>query len=114
MEKRGYYSGSSIAGKLTQRYREQGFFARGNIFYRLDGEGIHFRRFFSGKQLTIPIEAIEEIIFSPSNSGKRLFRHVFTTVIWRHDDLSLHSGFRFSPEDESFLIALGGTENKRT
>ena len=90
---RGYYFGTVVDGKWWRRYREEGFFARGNGEYRLESGQFTFSKYLTGTPLTIPYRAIVAVETGRWHAGRWGGGLPVVKILWLKDGRRLSSGF---------------------
>jgi hypothetical protein len=94
--RRGHYMGTEIGEVWYRRYREDGFFARGNGEYYLTPDALHFRRYLTKQELIIPFDRVIEIKLGKWHSGQWAAFRTVIKLVWKRGDLVLSSGFILS------------------
>jgi hypothetical protein len=94
--RRGHYMGTEIGEVWYRRYRENGFFARGNGEYYLTPDALHFRRYLTKQELIIPFDHVTDIKLGKWHSGQWAAFRTVIKVVWKRGDLVLSSGFILS------------------
>lgn len=94
MEKRrGSYLGTEIDEKWWKRYREDGFFARGNGEWWIEGGAFSFRRFLTRTPLVIPFDKVTEVKIGNWHAGRWILGKPIFKILWTREGLRLSSGF---------------------
>jgi len=104
----GGYIGTEIDEKWWRRYKENGFFMRGNGEGELTENGLSFRRYLTKEPLIIPYQNITAITFGKWHAGKWLAGKPVLKLHWRanEDTQNLCTGFYFTlPEDQLQRLA---------
>jgi hypothetical protein len=101
--KTGMYLGTEIDEKWWKRYLRDKLFARGNGTYRLDGEGLWFKRHLTKRPIMIRYGLIEEIKVGKSHAGRWCSGHLILKVVWNKDGRRLSSGFLVSRNEVDTL-----------
>jgi hypothetical protein len=96
--KRGNYFGTEVGGKWWKRYREAGFFARGNGEFDLDATGISFRRKLTQDPLVISWYEISTADLGKWHAGRWAMGHPILRVEFVRDGQTLCAGFLLSRE----------------
>jgi hypothetical protein len=94
--RRGHYMGTEIGEVWYRRYREDGFFARGNGEYYLTPDALHFRRYLTKQELVIPFDQVTEIKLGKWHSGQWAAFRTVLKIVWKRGNLVLSSGFILS------------------
>lgn len=110
--KQGNYFGTEINGKWWKRYREPGFFARGNGEFDLDATGISFRKKLTREPLIIAWTEISAAGLGKWHAGRWAMGHPVLRVEFVRDDQSLCAGFLLS-RDWSEMERLAADITKR-
>ena len=97
---KGVYLGTEIDGKWWKRYRRDGFFARGNGVYWVDGLGFNFLRYLTRKPLTVPFSAVTGVRTGDSHAGRWLMGRRALKLDWSREGSLLSSGFVVSGRNE--------------
>lgn len=104
----GGYIGTEIDEKWWRRYKENGFFMRGNGEGELTADGLSFRRYLTKDPLIIPYRNITNITFGSWHAGKWLAGQKAMKLHWHceGDTRKLCSGFYFklSKDQQQQLI----------
>jgi len=93
--KNGLYYGTTKGKSWWRRYKQGGWFSRGNAEIWIDPDGVHFRRYLTKETKTIPLKAIREITVGRWHAGKWTGAPVIK-ITWQEGDLELISGFSIS------------------
>lgn len=108
MEKKlGSYLGTEIEGKWWKRYREEGFFARGNGEWWVDGDVLYFRRLLTRTPLIIPLDKVTEVKIGTWHAGRWILGRPIFKVLWTRQGLSLSSGFYLEGDRRRAMELLG-------
>mgnify|MGYP003667421016 CR=1 FL=1 len=93
----GGYIGTEIDEKWWRRYKENGFFMRGNGEGELTENGLSFRRYLTKDPLIIPYKNITGITFGKWHAGKWLAGKPVLKLHWtaEGDARKLCAGFYF-------------------
>ncbi len=94
--KRGNYLGTVVDGKWWKRYREHGFFARGNGDFDLDATGISFRKKLTQEPLVIAWNEISATRLGKWHAGRWAMGRPILRVEFTRDGRSLCAGFLLS------------------
>ena len=107
------HSGSCLGTEPDERwwkrYKQGGFFARGNGEYWFGEETLCFRRYLTKKPLRIPYAAIERVELGMTHAGKWLLGQPIVKIIWLSNDHVLSSGIAIpggKQESERFVQQL--------
>ncbi len=92
----GSYLGTEIGGKWWHRYSGEGFLARGNGEYRLDGSSLLFRRYLTKTTISIPFEDVVDVETARWHAGRWAGGAPIVRMHWRKGDMLLVSGFVLS------------------
>jgi hypothetical protein len=95
---KGSYYGTEVAGKWWRRYREKGFFARGNGEFWMDESGIHFRKLLTSTPLSIRWDEITDAHLGKSHAGRWAAGRPVVKVGFVRNELDLCAGFQLSPD----------------
>jgi len=95
-QKPGYYFGTVIDNKWWKRYKEDGFFARGNGHYSYDDKTFYFYKYPSDKPITIPLKDIDGFEIGKWHAGRWGAGMPVLKIIWKKGGLLLSSGFILS------------------
>ena len=101
----GAYIGTTVGDVWWRRYRRDGFLARGNGRYWLDGDGFHFLRALTKTPLLIPSGAVTRTSMSGWHAGRWAAGIPILRIHWTRDGAELLSGFAVSrdPHDIASL-----------
>lgn len=94
--KQGSYFGTEIAGKWWKRYREQGFFARGNGDFDLDATGISFHKKLTKEPLVVSWDEISSADLGKWHAGRWAMGRPILRVEFVRDHQKLCAGFHIS------------------
>jgi len=94
--KRGSYFGTEIERRWWNRFREDGFFARGNGELWLDKDGLHFLRRLTTKPLVIRWTEITGIRLGRWHAGRWAMTFPILKVDFRRRSRDLSAGFLLS------------------
>ena len=94
--KQGNYFGTEISGKWWKRYREHGFFARGNGVFDLDATGISFRKKLTQEPLIVAWSEITTARLGKWHAGRWAMGHPILRVEFVRDGEELCAGFLLS------------------
>jgi len=98
--KNGFYFGTEIDGKWWKRYRENGFFARGNGHYNIEYHVFCFYKYPAIDPITIPFEKIVDFKIGTWHAGRWSAGMPILKILWEENSLSLSSGFLLSKNKE--------------
>lgn len=88
--------GTEIDKKWWKRYRENGFFARGNGQYSYDNRAFYFYKYPQDKPMTIPLDSIVDFEIGRWHAGKWSAGLPVMKIVWVNDSNLLSSGFILS------------------
>lgn len=112
MEKRpGSYLGTEIEGKWWKRYRKDGFFARGNGEWWVDGGALYFLRSLTRDPLVIPFDRVTEVKIGTWHAGRWILGRPIFKVLWSREGLILSSGFYLEGDRRRAMELLGTFES---
>ena len=111
MEKRpGSYLGTEIEGKWWKRYRKDGFFARGNGEWWVEGGALYFLRSLTRDPLVIPFDRVTEVKIGTWHAGRWILGRPIFKVLWSLDGLNLSSGFCLAEDRRKTMELLAEFE----
>jgi hypothetical protein len=110
--KRGNYFGTEIDGSWWKRYREEGFFARGNGEFDLDTTGLTFLRKLTRQPMVITWSEITHASLGKWHAGRWAMGHPVLKIDFVRDDQKLCAGFLLS-RDWSEMEQLADDLTKR-
>ena len=93
--KNGFYYGTTVGKSWWKRYKQGGWFSRGNGEMWIDREGIHFHRYLTKDTKTIPLHAVKGVEIGRWHAGKWTGAPVIK-ITWEEGPLELVSGFSIS------------------
>jgi len=93
--KNGLYYGTTKGKSWWRRYKQGGWFSRGNAETWIDSDGVHFHRYLTKDTKTIPLKAIREITTGRWHAGKWTGAPVIK-ITWEEGHLELVTGFSIS------------------
>ena len=96
MENSGIYLGTTIDNSWWRRYREDGFFSRGNGRYEIDDRAVYFYKYPFEKPIVIPFDQIVDLKIGRWHAGKWGGGLPILKVVWKRDNILLNSGFILS------------------
>ena len=99
-KKPGHYLGTEIDGKWWRRYRQEGFFARGNGEWRYDGNAFYFEKYPGGGEITIPWQTVIEFESGRWHAGRWAGGLPVVKIFWQKEGQWLSSGFLLSNRRE--------------
>ncbi len=108
--KRGNYFGTEIDGAWFRRFREDGFFARGNGKLWLDEGGLFFLRTLTKTPLEIPWREMTGVRLGKWHSGRWAAGRPVLKVDFQRRGRNLSAGFQLSsswPQMTAFANQLG-------
>ena len=108
-KKTGHYLGTEINGKWWRRYRQEGFFARGNGEWRYDASAFYFEKYPGGGEIVIPWQTVTEIETGRWHAGRWTGGLPVVKICWQKGGQRLSSGFLLSndrKEVENILSRL--------
>lgn len=113
MERRpGSYLGTEIDGKWWKRFRGEGFFARGNGEWWIEGGALYFRRFLTQTPLVIPFDKVTEVKIGTWHSGRWILGRPIFKVFWGREGLRLSSGFYLESDRRRAMELLAMLEEQ--
>ena len=95
-DKTGLYMGTEIDGKWWKRYKNDGFFARGNGQYNYSEKAFYFYKYLAKEPIVIPLNSIIGFEIGKWHAGKWGAGLPVLKLIWEKDSLLLSSGFLLS------------------
>jgi hypothetical protein len=110
----GHYYGTEKGGSWLKRYRQDGWFMRGNSVIWVTPEGIFFRRYLTKRIMHLPIESIQKIEIGSGHAGKWSGNSTLK-ITWRKEGENLVSGFvvaRSLGETEAWASVIRGLIGK--
>jgi len=112
MEKKpGSYLGTEIDEKWWRRYREDGFFARGNGEWWVDGDALYFRRLMTRTPLVIPFDKVAEVKIGTWHAGRWILGRPIFKILWSRKGLRLSSGFYLAGDRRRAMELLARFES---
>jgi hypothetical protein len=113
MEKHpGHYLGTEINGQWWRRFRDEGFFARGNGTYWLDETALCFRRYLTPVAFCIPYDHIESTEIGTWHAGRWNLGRPIVKVFWEKDGQQLSSGFVVATNHNGTVSFIGALSQK--
>lgn len=121
--KKGNYFGTEIDRSWYKRFRQDGFFARGNGELWLEEEGLFFLRLLTKKPLKVRWEEMTDVRLGKWHAGRWAAGRPVLKIDFRRDGRELSAGFLLSTswaEMEAFandltrkieLVASAGSEH---
>ena len=110
-EKTGLYMGTEIDKKWWKRYKEDGFFARGNGQYSYDDTAFYFYKYPKDKPIAIPLESIVDFEIGKWHAGKWGAGLPVLKIIWKNDSYLLSSGFILSKSRDEIARIISELEH---
>ena len=98
---RGHYLGTEIDEKWYKRYRQDGFFMRGNGEWWFEEEGLFFRRYLTKQPLVVPFRHIKQVKLGSWHAGKWVIAKRVIKLVWEKDGQTLSSGFILTRNKEN-------------
>ena len=92
-EGQGHYLGTEMDGKWWKRYKDNGFFARGNGTYRLGDSAFIFQKYPNANPILIPYEKITNLQIGTWHAGRWGAGRPILKILWQKDGQTLSSGF---------------------
>lgn len=105
----GSYLGTELNGKWWKRYRQDGFFVRGNGHCTLEQDALAFKRLLMKQPLRIPYGAITGVRQGTWHAGKWLAGRPIVKIDWTAPDGSaVSSGIGLGKHEtaEALMTAL--------
>jgi hypothetical protein len=106
-KKPGSYLGTEIEGKWWKRYREDGFFARGNGEWWIENGALCFRRLMTRTPLVIPFDEVTEVKIGTWHAGRWILGRPIFKILWSRKGLRLSSGFYLEGDRRRAMELLG-------
>ncbi len=95
-KKQGHYLGTEIDEKWWKRYKEDGFFARGNGEYWYDEDAFYFQKYLTQDPIVIPLNSITYFKLGSWHCGRWSWGQPIAKILWNHQGMVLCSGFVLS------------------
>jgi hypothetical protein len=102
-KKPGHYLGTEIDEKWWKRYKQDGFFARGNGEYWYDKDTFYFKKYLTQDPIVIPLNKITDIKRGSWHSGRWSWGQPIVKILWNHHGMTLCSGFVLSNTEADSL-----------
>jgi hypothetical protein len=101
----GRYLGTIVDGRWWKRYRREGFFARGNGEWWLEGRTLCFRRALTTAPIRIDLDALVSTGSGAWHAGHWGGGRTVITLTWEREGRPLTAGFVLS-DDAGEALAL--------
>ena len=110
--KPGHYLGTEIDETWWKRYRQDGFFARGNGHYWFEDKAFRFLRTLTSKPIAIPYERMRSFKVSTWHAGRWSMGQPIVKILWNRDGRDLSSGFVLSKTPAEAQAVIGELEKR--
>ena len=111
--RKGHYLGTEMNGKWWHRYTREGFFARGKGEYWYDDTAFHFLRYLTQEPIVIPFQKVDDMMVGTWHCGRWVWGKPIVKILWRHEGVSLSSGFVLSYDEDEMQRILDDVNQNR-